>query len=123
MPRPYLKFCPFCGNEDIRLRNRCEVWQGQELYTTIVFCNHCSGQVEKLAFLDRGESPEGAEMEAVCIWNHRRTPKGFAEDLRREAAAKDREQAARVERGNIQFRRIDASRKQGELWTQNVRDK
>ena len=120
MPRPYLKHCPFCGHEGIRLRNNSELWQGQELYKTIVFCDRCSAQVEKLSFPHEGQSPEAAEMDAVRIWNQRRNPKGYAKELRRKTISAEREQAKRVERGSIQFRQVDASRRRVELWTANT---
>ena len=120
MPRPYLRHCPFCGHDDIRLRNNSELWQGQELYKTIVFCDRCSAQVEKLSFPRDGQSPEAAEMEAVRIWNQRRDPEGYAKELRRKTAAAERKETERVERGNVKFRRVDASRRRGELWVTNT---
>lgn len=66
-----LKPCPFCGDTDIKLRQKSELWNQQEIYVVAVFCQICSGQVESLKYPRRSESWEDAEREATMRWNAR----------------------------------------------------
>ena len=67
-----LKPCPFCGSEDVELRDGC-------LFNGAVHCNTCSADVVFAAVKSLSQGGDSWKENCIAGWNRRAEVKGDAD--------------------------------------------